>query len=440
MKRIKLVSTLLASCAAVLCSSSLVFADAAPAASKISAGDTAWLLVSAALVLLMTPALGFFYGGMVRRKNVLGTIMHSFWALCIVSVVWVLWTYSMSFGPSIHGIIGNLSWFGLNGVGQESSPLGSPTVPHLAFMAFQMMFAVITPALITGAFAERMKFSAYTIFIILWSTFVYAPIAHWVWNPQGWLAKDGALDFAGGTVVHLNAGVAALVSCIVIGKRKGYLEMPMMPHNIGYTVLGASLLWFGWFGFNAGSSITSGGLAALAFVTTNTATAAAALGWAFAEWAHKGRPTVLGAASGAVAGLVAVTPTAGFITPISAIAVGVVAGVICYTAVNLRPKLGYDDSLDVVGVHGLGGFWGAIATGIFASPAANAAGRGLLYGNPHQVIVQLKACAVTIAWSGVVTYIILKLIDATVGLRVSERDEEMGLDLSQHEESGYNLS
>ncbi|MDA8170786.1 MAG: ammonium transporter [Nitrospiraceae bacterium] len=443
MKRIRTVSKLLFSLSAAMAffsfSAPAVYADAAPATSKINSGDTAWLLVSAALVLLMTPALGFFYGGMVRRKNVLGTIMHSFWALCLVSVTWVLWGYSLAFGPSIHGIIGNLSWFGLNGVGQESSPLGSPTVPHLAFMSFQMMFAVITPALITGAFAERMKFSAYTVFIILWSTFVYAPIAHWVWNPHGWLYTLGALDFAGGTVVHLNAGIAALVAAIVLGKRKGYLEVPMLPHNIGYTVLGASLLWFGWFGFNAGSAITSGGLAALAFVTTNTATAAAALGWAFAEWAHKGRPTVLGAASGAVAGLVAVTPTAGFITPMGAIAVGAIAGVICYTAVNLRPKLGYDDSLDVVGVHGLGGFWGAIATGIFASPLANPAGRGLLYGNAHQVIIQFEACGATLVWSGLVTYIILKLIDATIGLRVSESEEELGLDLSQHEESGYNL-
>ncbi|MDA8388089.1 MAG: ammonium transporter [Nitrospiraceae bacterium] len=439
MKRIKAVSMLSVSIGTILFASSAAFA-AGPAASGIDSGDTAWLLLSAALVLLMTPALGFFYGGMVRQKNVLGTIMHSFWTLCLVSVIWVLWGYSISFGPSIHGLIGDLSWFGLNGVGLGSSPLGSPKVPHLAFMAFQCMFAVITPALITGAFAERMKFSAFTIFIVLWSTFVYAPVAHWVWNPHGWLSTLGALDFAGGTVVHLNAGVAALVAALVMGKRKGYLETPMMPHNIGYTVLGASLLWFGWFGFNAGSAITSGGLAALAFVTTNTATAAAALAWAFTEWAHKGRATVLGAASGAVAGLVAVTPTAGFVTPMAAIAVGGIAGFICYIAVNLRPKLGYDDSLDVVGVHGLGGFWGAIATGIFASPLVNPAGRGLLYGNPHQVIIQFEACGATIIWSGFATYVILKVIDAIIGLRVSEKDEEMGLDLSQHEESGYNLS
>ena len=414
-------------------------AAAAAAPVPIDSGDTAWLLFSSALVLIMTPALGFFYGGMVRKKNVLATIMQSFWAICIISIVWVLWAYSMAFGPSIHGLIGDLSWFGLNGVGQGSSPIGSPKVPHLAFMAFQMMFAIITPALITGAFAERMKFSAYTIFIVLWATFVYAPIAHWVWNPAGWLSKLGALDFAGGTVVHINAGIAALVAAIVVGKRKGYLEVPIMPNNIGYTVLGASLLWFGWFGFNAGSAITSGGLASLAFVTTNTATAAAALGWAFTEWAHKGRPTVLGAASGAVAGLVAITPAAGFVTPMGAIAIGVIAGMICYGAVNLRPKLGYDDSLDVVGVHGLGGLWGAIATGIFASPAVNPAGRGLLYGNPHQVLIQLLACSVTLIWSGVMTYIILKVIDAVVGLRVTEQEEELGLDLSQHDESGYNL-
>ena len=440
MKRTKFLifSMLFLPAAATLLCSTAAFAGTA-AQNKISSGDTAWLLISAALVLLMTPALGFFYGGMVRKKNVLGTIMHSFWALCLISVVWVLWGYSMSFGPSIHGIIGNLKWFGLNGVGEGPSTVGSPKVPALAFMAFQCMFAVITPALITGAFAERMKFSAYTIFILLWSTFVYAPIAHWVWNPGGWLSTLGALDFAGGTVVHLNAGVAALVAALVIGKRKGYLETSMMPHNIGYTVLGASLLWFGWFGFNAGSAIVSGGLAAEAFVTTNTATAAAALSWAFTEWIHRGRPTVLGASSGAVAGLVAVTPAAGFVTPMASIAVGGIAGIICYTAVNLRPKLGYDDALDVVGVHGLGGFWGAIATGIFASPLVNS-GRGLIYGNPHQVILQFEACGATIVWSGAVTFIILKLIDWTIGLRVSEKDEETGLDLSQHEESGYNLS
>jgi Amt family ammonium transporter len=418
----------------------------APAAGQavkqpINSGDTAWLLVSAALVLIMTPALGFFYGGMVRKKNVLGTIMHSFWTLCLVSVIWVLWEYSMAFGPSVHGIIGNLSWFGLNGVGQEGCPtgIGSPTVPHLAFMIFQAMFAIITPALITGAFAERMKFSAFTAFIILWATFVYAPIAHWVWNPEGWLSKLGTLDFAGGTVVHLNAGIAAFVAALVIGKRKGYLKVAMMPNNIGYTVLGASLLWFGWFGFNAGSAITSGGLASLAFVTTNTATAAAALGWTFTEWMHKGRPTVLGAASGAVAGLVAVTPAAGYITPMSAIIVGLVAGVICYSAVSIRPKLGYDDSLDVVGVHGLGGLWGALATGIFASPLVNSAGKGLLYGNPRQLWIQCIACGVTLVWSGVMTFIILKVVDVIFGLRVSESDEERGLDISQHEESGYNL-
>ena len=423
-------------------------AAAAAATIPIDSGDTAWLLFSSALVLIMTPALGFFYGGMVRKKNVLATIMQSFWAICIISIVWVLWAYSMAFGPSIHGLIGDLSWFGLNGVGQGSSPIGSPKVPHLAFMAFQMMFAIITPALITGAFAERMKFSAYTIFIVLWATLVYAPIAHWVWNPAGWLSKLGALDFAGGTVVHINAGIAALVAAIVVGKRKGYLEVPIMPNNIGYTVLGASLLWFGWFGFNAGSAITSGGLASLAFVTTNTATAAAALGWAFTEWAHKGRPTVLGAASGAVAGLVAITPAAGFVTPMGAIAIGVIAGMICYGAVNLRPKLGYDDSLDVVGVHGLGGLWGAIATGIFAVHLIASDGdpkssgfyhQGLLYGDFHQFLVQVFSVLVSVCYAVVMTFILGTIVNKTIGLRVDAEEETLGLDQSQHGESGYEM-
>jgi len=403
--------------------------------SAINTGDTAWMLVSTALVMLMTPGLAFFYGGMVRKKNVLGTIMHSFAMLCVVSIVWILWGYSLSFGPDVHGFIGDLSMFGLNGVGTEANG----TVPALIFMMFQGMFAIITPALITGAFAERMKFSALLVFSVLWVTFVYSPVCHWVWG-GGWIqTKIGALDFAGGTVVHINSAVAAIVAALVIGKRKGYKEEPMTPHNLPMTVLGAALLWFGWFGFNAGSALAANGLAAVAFVTTNTGAAAAALGWSAAEWMHRGKATAFGAVSGAVAGLVAITPAAGFVTPMSAIAIGLGGGVLCYIAVSLKPKFGYDDSLDVLGIHGVGGFWGAIATGIFAYAAIGGTD-GLIHGNPALVGKQFVACAGTIIYSGVVSLILLKIVDAVVGLRIKEEHEVSGLDLSQHGEEGYNLS
>lgn len=406
-------------------------AASAGEAAGINSGDTAWMLVSTALVMLMTPGLALFYGGMVRRKNVLGTIMHSFMILCVVSIVWVLWGYSLAFGPDVGGFVGSLAYFGLNNVGMEANG----TVPNYIFMMFQGMFAVITPALITGAFAERIKFSAVMVFTVLWVTLVYAPVCHWVWG-GGWIGtRIGALDFAGGTVVHINAAVAAMAAVIVIGKRKGYLKEPMAPHNLPMTILGAALLWFGWFGFNAGSALASDGLAALAFVTTNTAAAAAAISWSIAERIHRGKSTALGAVSGAVAGLVAITPAAGFVSPLAAIAIGFVGGILCYGAVSLRPKAGYDDSLDVIGIHGVGGFWGAMATGIFASVGAT----GLIHGNPGLLGGQFIASVATIAYSGTVSYIIFKAIDLTMGLRVNEEDELQGLDLSQHGEAGYDM-
>jgi Amt family ammonium transporter len=414
---------------------------APPAAPKIDSGDTTWVLVSTALVLLMTaPGLALFYGGMVRQKNALATLMQSFIILALISIQWVLWGYSLAFGPDKGGIIGGLEWMGLRGVGQAPNPDYAATIPHQAFMLFQMMFAVITPALITGAFAERKKFSTFLVFIVLWATLVYDPLAHWVWGVGGWLRNLGALDFAGGTVVHISSGVSALVAALIIGRRKGYGHQPMPPHNLPFTVIGASLLWFGWFGFNAGSALSAGGLAAHAFTTTNTAAAAAALGWMFSEWSSRGKPTVLGAASGAVAGLVAITPAAGFVTPMAAIVIGAVAGALCYSACNFKTKLGYDDSLDVVGVHGVGGTWGAIATGLFATKLVNeAGGDGLLYGNPKQLWVQIVAVLVTWVLAIVMTAVILKVLDAVMGLRVSEEDELAGLDLSQHSETAYIL-
>ncbi|MHB8481897.1 MAG: ammonium transporter [Nitrospiria bacterium] len=412
---------------------------------KINSGDTAWVLTSSALVLLMTaPGLALFYGGMVRKKNVLATIMQSFIILCIISIQWVLWGYSLAFGPDKGGLIGSLAWFGLNGVGYDPNPDYAATIPHQAFMIFQAMFAVITPALITGAFAERVKFSGFILFIVLWATFIYDPIAHWVWGVTGttggWLHTLGALDFAGGTVVHISSGVAGLACALYLGKRKGYGSEVMAPHNLPFTVLGAALLWFGWFGFNAGSALSSGTLATVAFVVTNTATAAAALAWMVVEWTHRGKPTVLGAASGAVAGLVAITPASGFVTVLSSVLVGIGAGVFCYTAsVVIKNKLGYDDSLDAFGVHGIGGTWGALATGLFATKLVNpAGGDGLFYGNSHQVVVQLTAIVASWVFSFVGTLIILKVVDSIVGLRVSSEDEQNGLDLSQHNERGYN--
>ena len=422
-------------------------APEAPAAApapppKIDTGDTAWVLTSTALVLAMTaPGLALFYGGMVREKNALGTIMQSFIVLCLISVQWVLWGYSLAFGPDHGHIIGGLEWLGLNGVGLEPNADYAATIPHQAFMIFQAMFAVITVALITGAFAERMKFSSFLVFALLWATFIYDPLAHWVWAVGGWMRNLGALDFAGGTVVHISSGISALACALVLGKRRGYGKEHMAPHNLPMTVLGASLLWFGWFGFNAGSAVASGALATSAFVVTNTATAAAALGWMAVEWMYRGKPTVLGAASGAVAGLVAITPASGFVGPISSIIIGAVAGALCFWAVMLKGRLGYDDSLDAVGIHGIGGTWGALATGLFASKAINAAGNdGLFFGNPGQLWIQFVAVLASWVFAFVGTYVILKVVDATMGLRVSDEDEQLGLDLSQHEERAYSKS
>ena len=450
-----LVAITLLLCALALASVPAAFAQststapapvAAPAAApapppKIDSGDTAWVLVSTALVLLMTaPGLALFYGGMVRQKNALGTLMQSFIILALISVQWVLWGYSLAFGPDKGGIIGGLEWVGLSGVGPTPNAEYAATIPHTAFMLFQMMFAVITPALITGAFAERKKFSTFLVFILVWATVVYDPLAHWVWGVGGWLRNLGALDFAGGTVVHISSGISALAAALIIGKRKGYGHQPMPPHNLPFTVMGASLLWFGWFGFNAGSALAANGLAAHAFMTTNTATAAAALGWMFTEWSSRGKPTVLGAASGAVAGLVAITPAAGFVTPMAAIIIGAVAGFICYSACNLKSRLGYDDSLDVVGVHGVGGTWGALATGVFATKLVNdAGGDGLLYGNPKQLGIQFLAVLVTWVLGFVMTTVILKVLDGVMGLRVTDEEEAAGLDLSQHSETAYTL-
>jgi ammonium transporter, Amt family len=401
---------------------------------KIDPGDTAWLLVSSALVLLMTPALALFYAGMVRKKNVLSTLMHSLAAIPILSVKWALFGYSLAFGPTKGGLIGGLDYVGLAKLWDEAHG----TVPALAFVAFQMMFAVITPALISGAFAERMKFSAYIVFILAWSTLVYDPVAHWVWAEGGWLFKLGALDFAGGTVVHLTAGMSALVCALVIGKRLKYPQERPLPHNLTMTLTGAGILWFGWFGFNAGSALTSGKLAALSFVTTHLGAAGGALGWLAVEWKHRGKPTALGVASGLVAGLVAITPAAGFVAPWAAIVIGALASLACYGAVLAKYKLGYDDSLDAFGVHGIGGLTGAILTGVFAQKALNDAGNdGLLFGNAKQLGVQFVACAASGVYAVVMTFVILKAIDKLVGLRVTQSDEREGLDTTQHGEEGY---
>jgi len=419
----------------------------------VSAGDTAWMLMSTALVLLMTPGLALFYAGMVRRKNALGTIMQSFMAMAVISIQWVLIGYTLAFGPTINGWIGGMAWAGLNGITATPNGDYAGTIPHLVFMAFQMMFAVITPALIFGAVAERMKFKAFLVFLLLWATIIYDPLAHWVWGLNGMLRPGQllahlgfgsgamALDFAGGLVVHISAGITALVAALILGKRRGYPHEPMPPHNLPMTVLGAGLLWFGWFGFNAGSALGANGLAGYAFVNTNTASAAAVLAWVFIEWMHHGKPTVLGAASGAVAGLVAITPACGFIQPWAAILIGLAAGSICYGAVNLRFKLGYDDSLDAFGVHGVGGMLGAILTGIFATTVVNPAGaNGLLYGNPAQLGIQLVSVLIVIVFCGVGAFVLLKLTGlVTGGLRLSAAEEAEGMDISEHGENGYNL-
>ncbi|MBI4493625.1 MAG: ammonium transporter [Chloroflexi bacterium] len=390
--------------------------------------------------MLMTPALGFFYGGLVRRKNVLATLVHSFFILALISVQWVLWGYSLAFGPDIGGLIGNLDWLGLNSVGAAPNPDYAATVPHQAFMVFQMMFAVITPALITGAFAERKRFKAFVLFSLLWATLVYDPLAHWVWGAGGWLRQLGTLDFAGGTVVHISSGISALVAAMVLGKRIGLGKESMDPHDLTMTVLGAALLWFGWFGFNAGSALGANGLAVNAFVTTNTAAAMAALTWMTVSWAVHRRPSVLGMAAGAVAGLVAITPAAGFVTVPAAIVIGFGAGGLCFFAVQLKGRLGIDDALDVFAVHGVGGTWGALATGLFASVAVNSAGaNGLLYGNPGQLATQLVAVLAVWAYAGGVTFLILKALDLVVGVRVPEHEEVLGLDTSQHGEAAYQM-
>jgi ammonium transporter, Amt family len=407
----------------------------------IDTGDTAWILTSTALVMLMTPGLAFFYGGLVRRKNVLSTIMHSFFILGLVSVTWVLWGYTLAFGPDTGlGLIGGFDWLGLEGVTDEPSDTYATTVPHLAFMAFQMMFAIITPALITGAFAERKRFRAFVLFAVAWSTFVYAPIAHWVWSPDGWLFGLGVLDFAGGTVVHLSSGIAALVAALFIGRRLGLTngEHATEPHDVTMTVLGAGLLWFGWFGFNAGSALGANGVAATAFVTTNTAAAMAAITWVTISWLHKGSPSVLGAAVGAVAGLVAITPAAGFVTPAAAVLIGFGVGIVCYGASLLRLRSRVDDALDVFAVHGVGGAFGALATGVFATTAVNElALDGLLAGNAGQLVTQAIGVIATGAYSAVVTALILFVINIFVKIRVPSEAEEAGLDVAQHGEVAY---
>lgn len=409
----------------------------------MNSGDTAWVLASSALVLLMTvPALAFFYGGLVRRKNVLSLLMQCFIILCVISLQWILYGYSLTFGPDTGiGIIGGFDWVGLRGVGGQPNPDYAATIPHSVFMIFQCMFAVITPALIVGAFAERIKFSAFLLFTILWATFVYDPLGHWVWGMGGWLKNLGALDFAGGIVVHTSSGVSALVMAILIGKRIGYQERPFRPHNLPFTVMGAALLWFGWFGFNAGSALAANELAANAFITTNTAAAAAGLTWALIEWQQHGAPTILGAATGAVAGLVAITPACGFVNPMNAIFIGILVSVFCYIAIaKVKAALKYDDALDVFGIHGVGGIWGTIATGLFAEKAVNEAGaNGLFFGNVHQFLVQIMLIIVAAVFAAVMTWILFKFVDALVGMRVEKKDEIIGLDLTQQSEAAYTV-
>ncbi len=404
------------------------------AAPKLDSGNTAWLLISSAFVLFMTPGLALFYGGMVHRRNVLSTFMFVHFALAVITVQWVVVGYSLAFGKTHGGLIGGLDYVLLGGV--TGDPRGS--VPHLAFMAFQMKFAIITPALIAGAFVERMRFSAYVLFALLWTTLVYDPVAHWTWAEGGWLAKLGVLDFAGGTVVHLTAGLAALLCAIVVGRRSGYPRQRSLPHNLTMTVTGAGLLWFGWFGFNAGSALEANGLAALAFCTTHVSAGSAALAWITVEWLRRGRPTMLGFVSGLVAGLVAITPAAGYVSIAASLAIGAASGVVCFAAVQLKERLHYDDSLDAFGVHGVGGMLGALLTGVFSQKRLNPAGAdGLLAGNPRQLGLQALGVGAAGAYALVVTFVLLKLVDAIVGLRVSEEEEAEGLDASQHGESGY---
>jgi Amt family ammonium transporter len=420
-------------------------ATEAPAAPKFDTGDTAWMLTSSALVLMMTiPGLALFYGGLVRQKNVLSTLMHSFFCAALISVTWVLYGYSLAFGPDVGGWIGSTAFFGLSGILGTASAV-APTIPQMLFVIYQATFAIITPALISGTFAERLRFPAFALYMLLWSTFLYNPLCHWVWG-GGWIgAKIGALDFAGGTVVHISSGVSALVTALYLGKRQGYPHTAMPPHNLPFSVIGASLLWVGWFGFNAGSAVSSGELACTAFVNTNTAAAAAALGWMGAEWIRNGKPTMLGGASGAVAGLVAVTPAAGFVMPMASLVIGILAGAICYGAVSIKPAFGYDDALDVVGVHMVGGTLGALLTGVFATKDVNPAiptltlglDGGLLYGYPSLMMKQAIAIVATYVFCGLGTFLLLSVINAIIPLRPEVDDERMGLDLSQHSETAY---
>jgi len=426
-------------CAMFLAGEKAFAQSGAPA---VDTGDTAFVLMSAALVLFMTVGLAFFYGGLVRRKNVLSIMSQCIFMMGAIGIQWVLFGYTLSFGPDKGGLIGGLDWIGLRGVGGVPNADYAATIPQTSFVMFQAMFAIITPALIIGAFAERMKFGAFCVFSLLWSFLVYDPICHWVWGVGGFLRNMGALDFAGGTVVHINAGIAALVCALVLGKRSGYPDRSIPPHNLPFTLLGAGMLWFGWFGFNAGSALGANGLAANAFLTTNTAAAAAAVVWMALEWLNgEGKPTMLGMATGAVAGLVAITPAAGFVGPLGAIAIGAGVSGICYVMlVYVKAKFGYDDSLDAFGVHGVGGIWGALATGLFASKAINPAGaNGLFLGNPKQLWIQFVGVAATIIYSLIVTFIILKLVQAVFGLRASETEERVGLDLTQHHEAGYTV-
>lgn len=403
----------------------------------INSGDTAWMLMSTALVMLMTlPGLALFYGGLVRRKNVLSMIMMSFSVLCLISLQWIFWGYSLAFSEG-NAFIGSLEWVGLKGVGALPNADYAESIPHLLYMAFQMMFAIITPALISGAIAERMKFGAYFLFILLWATLVYDPIAHWVWGKGGWLRELGVLDFAGGTVVHISSGISALVVAIILGKRKTRSR----PHNLPFTILGGALLWFGWFGFNAGSALQANGLAVSAFVATNTAAAAAGLAWLFTDWLITGKPTLLGGITGSIAGLVAITPAAGYVSPLSSILIGILVGLVCYLFIMvIKNRLGYDDTLDAFGVHGVGGIVGALATGLFAEKIINAAGAdGLFAGNPSLFATQAIGVAAVILYSAIATLILLKIVDALIGLRVKEQEEQIGLDLAQHEESAYTL-
>jgi len=397
----------------------------------IETGATAWILASTALVMIMTPGVGLFYGGLVRKKNFINMITLSFVAFALVSIQWVLFGYSLAFGQDVGGFIGNLQYLGLNNVGMEPGPY-SPVIPGLLYMVFQLVFATVTMAIVTSGFAERIKFSSYLVFAALWTTIVYDPLAHWVWG-GGWASQFGAIDFAGGTVVHISSGFAALALALVIGKRVGYGKNVMEPANIPWSILGAALLWFGWFGFNSGSAVDANGLAALAFVTTNTAAAAAAIAWMLVSWAHGGKPSSLGFVSGAVAGLVAITPGAGFVTPMAAIVIGAVAGVLCYGIMLWRQSRGVDESLDAWAIHGMGGLWGALATGIFAVAAINGKS-GLLEGNMTQFIAQVVGAGAAVVYAFVITYLLAVIVDKTIGLRVTEEEEYVGLDISQHGE------